>query len=132
MQVQLIVACSLRERLSSCCRVDGVTDLPPEVCPVQNAGRLRKMLGLFLLDPLSPVCDDDHGARGVATEPLCCGFGLLAKRSRWAKRADVAPPSQTMSLSWWASRSPLAPRKRGGEGWHRQILHLGTDHGHLD
>src|SRR5260221_14343379 len=111
-QVQLVISFSLREGLGSCRHYDGVPDLAPEMSPVQNAGRLREVAPLFLLNPIGPICDDHHRTRGVVTERLRRGFGLLPKLVRGAKGGHVAPLDQAMPLARWLSgTSPLAPGK---------------------
>jgi hypothetical protein len=90
-QVQLIVPFSLRERLGSCRRSDSMTDPPPEMRPVQNAGSLRKVSSLLGLDPLGSISDDHHWASRVLPHLLHRG-GLLPKLMRRAKGCHIAPP----------------------------------------
>ena len=60
MQVQLVIAFARREDLGACRGLDSPSDLAPEMGPIQNAGRLREVPPLLLLDPLRPIGDDHH------------------------------------------------------------------------
>jgi hypothetical protein len=84
MPVQLKVALFLPERFGACRGQDGMTDLAPQMRPVQDAGGLRKVPLLFLLDPFGSIGNHDHRARWIGVKGPGSSFSLYVLRPSWS------------------------------------------------
>ncbi len=130
--MELIVSVSLTERFGSRCHADRMTDLSPEMGPIQYASRPGKMLDLFGLDPVGAISNHHHRACRLLADHSRCRLGLLTNQLGWTKGGHIPSLGQAMPLSRWTSgTSSVAPRKRRGAGRHRQILYVATDDCHF-
>src|SRR5581483_691921 len=78
-QVALILPLSLRELLGAKDCSQSSPNLPPEMSPIQNTGRLGKVQLLLGFDPLSPIGDERLGLLWVLFHTVCGMSGKQAK-----------------------------------------------------
>src|SRR5947209_5475391 len=112
-QKQLVVALAWREGFGPCGDANGMTNLAPQMRPVQNASRIGKVTGLLALDPGRPIGQHDHRLGRPLLHVLSRPCRQLAQVSRWAKGGHIPSLDQAMAWLGCLARTALAPGKGG-------------------